>query len=52
MGVMEVFQDVYLGVEILFELLVETVDVDRLDGDEAWGILLSKIVSMRWNVAR
>lgn len=38
-GMMEAFENVDLGVEVVFELLVESVDIDRLDGYES-GFLL------------
>ncbi len=37
--VMQAFEYVDLGVEVLFKLLVELVQVDRLDSDIAWLLL-------------
>lgn len=38
-GMMEALENVNLGVKIVLELFIESVDIDRLDGYEA-GFLL------------
>lgn len=44
MWMMETFQDVYLGVQVLFELLVQLLEVDRFDGYIAASLLFPRVV--------
>ena len=40
-GMMEAFENVDLGVEVVFELFIESVDINRLDSYKA-GFLLQE----------
>lgn len=44
----EAFEDVDLGVQILFQFLVELVHIHRLDGDKAWFFLYEIRQVSRW----
>lgn len=43
MWMVKIFQNVDFGIEVLFQLLVELVHVNGLDGDIAWLLLLQPL---------